>query len=279
MKHGLQFLFQLIRGARMLHLFFRALLWTSLGTLNMASTYVDTSSTRYVVPSRDERATGTISRPTTVRRDEVVPPPPQRAPRVAATPAPTPRRKSFSFTQNTYLSHGPAKVWDGCDRDALVTGGKGSNSSCDQDYMHPRFAAHMEKHFFACVQDSAARAGMPRPARVHLNHAGCYQNRNVSGSSLTSLHAHARAIDIYNFNMYDSQGNLTRVSANISKYRGPNKTFYDAFRRCWRNSLPSRCRDGYQREGSGSIGIVGSEMGGNRAHNDHIHLTFPPCGG
>ncbi|MFV3407990.1 hypothetical protein ACNH6C_05260 [Bdellovibrio bacteriovorus] len=40
----------------------------------------------------------------------------------------------------------------------------------------------------------------------------------------------------------------------------------------------SKCRPG-QREYSGSIGIPGSELGGNSLHNDHIHLSFPFCPG
>lgn len=252
-----------------------------------SQTSIQTSSTRFVV--RDDRATGAIrderaAPPVYVPNHEILPGPIMPDPTPRPTPKPTPRpqapdRQSFEFGRRVSLAHGPALVWDGCDRNSLVKGGKGTNSGCDEDYMHPKMADHMEKHFFKCAVTAADRAGIARPARIHLNHAGCYQNRNVAGRGLLSLHATARAIDIYNFNLYDSAGNLTRISANISKYRGSNKKFYDSFRRCWQKSLPSRCQNGRGRESSGSIGIPGSEMGGNSAHADHLHLTFPPCGG
>lgn len=253
-----------------------------------SQTSVSTSSTRFVV--RDERATGAIREervapPVFIPDDEILPGPvmptppplPTRKPKPAPAPQ-APDQKSFEFGRRTVLAHGPAVVWNGCARNSLIKGGKGTNSGCDEDYMHPKMADHMEKYFFKCAVDSADRAGIARPARIHLNHAGCYQNRNVAGSGHLSLHALARAIDIYNINLYDSQGKLTRISANVSQYRGTNKKFYDAFRRCWQRNLPSRCKSG-GRESSGSIGIPGSEMGGNSAHADHLHLTFPPCGG
>lgn len=242
--------------------------------------YFDGSSSHYVKPTKDERASGgTIAKPTAPMPaigpedtpDEVAP---------APTPKPVVQMKNFSFGRRASLPYGPAVVWNGCSKTSRVTGGKGTNTGCDEDYMHPKMAAHMEKYFYKCVVAAAEDAGIKRPERVHLNQAGCFQNRNVAGSGTLSLHALARAIDINQFNLISADGTTTRISANKRNFSGKTKTFYNSFRSCWRQNLPSRCHGSYTREREGSIGLPGAAMSPtNWDHADHMHVTFPPCGG
>ncbi|XGC82135.1 extensin family protein [Bdellovibrio bacteriovorus] len=184
----------------------------------------------------------------------------------------------FSFFEKTVkLAHGPGKTWNGCDPLAMVRGGYNS-TKCGNGTVHPNYAEHLNKYFFGCVEKGASVAGYAKPERVFISHYGTYANRNARNSTKLSMHAYARAIDIKDFILYDRDKKTTKVSTNVKDFKGSTAKFYNAFRQCWKDTLPSKCRPG-QREYSGSIGIPGSAMGGNSLHNDHIHLSFPLCAG
>ncbi len=244
-------------------------------TAHAQSNY-DSSSSQYFSSGKtpDDRATGLVSRPS---RPTVVQPP-QQVVSDSVAPVP-PKLRSFSVSASFNHVNDRAVKWNGCSSNTLVKGGKGTNTGCDEDYLHPSMAAHMEKSFFKCAVRASADAGISRPARLHLNHAGTFSNRTVAGTEMMSLHALGRAIDINAFNLYDSNNKVTRISTNIRDYRGKTKAFYDSFRSCWRKSLPRSCQGRYSREQEGSIGLPGSAEPNNGAHADHLHLTFPPCGG
>jgi hypothetical protein len=183
----------------------------------------------------------------------------------------------FSLSEQTYkLAHGPAQVWNGCDSNAPVMGGYNSDSKCGKGYFHPLFAAHLNKNLFTCVERSALQAGISIPSRIFIRHLGTYANRNGRQSSSLSMHAYARAIDIAQLNLYDRFGNVTAISNEMKNYSGATAIFYDAFRACWKESLPSSCRPG-QKEYNGSIGHPKSALGGNNLHTRHIHLSYPFC--
>jgi hypothetical protein len=174
------------------------------------------------------------------------------------------------------LAHGPAITWMGCDSRARLMGGYNSNTRCGRALVHPAFGQHMSQHFVACSDRAARRAGMATPRRIFVNHVGTYNNRSARGSRRLSMHAYARALDIANFNLYDSRGQLTRVSTHVRNFRGRTAVFYNEFRQCWRETMSRNCRPG-QTEYKGSIGIPRSALGGNNLHNDHIHLSLPLC--
>lgn len=185
----------------------------------------------------------------------------------------------FSFKPGTtQLAYGPGKTWNGCDSAAIVRGGYDSDTKCGNGTIHPNYATHLNKHFFGCVETAALAANYPQPERVFIRHWGTYVNRNARNSSSLSMHAYARAIDIVKFLIYDRTGGVTSVSTHVRDFKGTTKTFYNAFRQCWKDTMPTKCRPG-QREYAGSIGIPGSALGGNDLHNDHIHLSFPLCAG
>lgn len=185
----------------------------------------------------------------------------------------------FSFKSGTQtLANGLGKTWDGCDKEAVVRGGYDSDTKCGNGTVLPAYAEHLNKHFFGCVEKGALAAGYSQPERVFIRHWGTYVNRNARNSSSLSMHAYARAIDIVKFIIYDQTGKATSVSTHVRDFKGATVKFYNAFRQCWKDTMPSSCRPG-QREYSGSIGIPGSELGGNSLHNDHIHLSFPFCAG
>ncbi|CAE81019.1 hypothetical protein AB1A81_16715 [Bdellovibrio bacteriovorus] len=185
----------------------------------------------------------------------------------------------FSFKPGTQtLAYGLGKTWDGCDKEAIVRGGYDSDTKCGNGTVLPAYAEHLNKHFFGCVEKGSLAAGYSQPERVFIRHWGTYVNRNARNSSSLSMHAYARAIDIVKFIIYDRTGKATSVSTHVRDFKGTTAKFYNAFRQCWKDTMPSKCRPG-QREYSGSIGIPGSELGGNSLHNDHIHLSFPFCAG
>lgn len=183
----------------------------------------------------------------------------------------------FSLSEQSYkLAHGPAQIWNGCDSNATVMGGYNSDSKCGKGYFHPIFAAHLNKHLFTCVERASLETNLPNPTRIFIRHLGTYNNRNGRQTSSLSMHAYARALDIAQFNLYDDSGNVTRISNEMKNYSGATATFYDTFRKCWKDSLPSSCRPG-QKEFNGSIGHPKSALGGNSLHAGHIHLSFPFC--
>jgi hypothetical protein len=159
---------------------------------------------------------------------------------------------------------------------ARITMGYNSDTRCSRDRMHAGMARHMDEHFLRCVQVAAEAAGMQKPERIHINHMGCYNVRTVAGSNTMSLHSHGRALDIGAI-IFKPSGE--RVSMHVRNADGRNRNFYSALRVCWARSLPENCRTGGGREAFGSIGYPGSRGPGNDSHNDHLHLSFPPCAG
>ncbi len=204
---------------------------------------------------------------------------------IPSRPAQPPKRPAFpvlanpdpnlSFSSGTdliTLAHGKAVVWKGCDINAVVSAGLSSDSRCGHEYLHPNYVKHLNNHFLRCATRSAAKANWPAPVRVFINHMGTYADRNVVTKAL-SLHAYARAIDIGRMTLYDGQGRATHFHTLINYYSGANAVFYDEFRQCWKESMPSKCGKWAET----SIGHVKSKMGGNGVHYNHIHLAFPFC--
>lgn len=214
------------------------------------------ASAEQTPPANDERARGSA--------------PPRSV--SAGSTAPISQQKMLSLGPLRRLAHDSAYTWNGCDQSAIIRGGEGGR--CGNDYLQPAFANHMNGHLLTCAQSAASRAGYAVPTRLFINHFGCYANRSVRGGSSLSNHALARALDVSGMVLIDGNGKETRVTSNVSGYRGSNKIFYDAFRQCWKDSLPRSCRGQ-----KGSIGIPSSALGGNSLHRDHIHLEFPArCG-
>ena len=176
------------------------------------------------------------------------------------------------------LAHGSAVTWDGCSKPALIKGGYGSDKSCGKAYFHQKFEGQMNKQFFLCVERGANKANLAQPQRVFVNHDGSYNNRKARNSKRLSMHAYARALDIAAFNLVDAAGKVTKISTNVRNFRGTTKVFYNEFRQCWKEAMPKSCRNGMT-EAKGSIGIPSSALGGNKLHNDHIHLSYAPCAG
>ncbi len=204
--------------------------------------------------------------------------PPGLDPQAPSPEADLPAWVSFKMNPDTQtLAHGPANFWEGCEVRQTVKGGYSSDTVCGRAYFHPKFANVLNKIFFNCAVTAAKSAVIGKPARVFIKHFGSYNNRNSRGGSSLSMHAYARALDIVNFNLYDANNVLTRVSTHVRDYKGKTALFYDRFRECWRQAMPAVCKG--KSEGSGSIGHPESNLGGNTLHNDHIHLSLPLCAG
>lgn len=185
---------------------------------------------------------------------------------------------SFKMGAESYsLAHGPANFWEGCEIRQNVKGGYSSDSICGRAYFHPKFSSVLNKNFYSCAQDAAKKAAIAPPKRIFIKHFGSYNDRNGRGSASLSMHAYARALDIVNFNLYDANNVLTRISTHVRDYKGKTALFYDQFRECWRKTMPTVCKG--KSEGMGSIGHPDSDLGGNTLHNDHIHLSLPLCAG
>lgn len=180
------------------------------------------------------------------------------------------KRKMIAIGGKANLAHGPGVYWNGCDKSAVIQGGRtygnrNQDGPCGREPMHPKFATLLENHLHACLSTAAARVAVPAPVKVHLNIDSCYVNRNVAGSGRLSNHAYGKACDLYSLSLFDLTGKRTWWSMNGGNYKGSNKIFYDAFRQCWREKI--NC-------GKGSIGIPGSKLGGDGSHYDHLHLEY-----
>lgn len=196
-------------------------------------------------------------------------------------PTPAPDPKVIFHTNGNYytLARNKALRWEGCHSTALVKGGYYSDSSCGRAFLYDKFVTHLNRHFFTCVERASQTANLSQPKRVFINHMGSYNDRTARGSSRLSMHAYARALDIQNINLIDSRGNVYRISTHINNFKGATAKFYDSFRSCWMKTMPSNCRPG-KTEYQGSIGHTKSTVSGkNSRHNDHIHLSYPPCAG
>ena len=181
-------------------------------------------------------------------------------------------RKEFS------LALGKAGRWDGCKEGYKSTGGYNSDTRCGRAFLHKKFSENLNDQFYKCVFQAADDAGYTKTQKVFINHLGSYNDRNARNSTRKSNHAYARALDIKNFNLVDDRGRVTKVSTLLRDYNGKQAKFYDEFRDCWRESMPTNCRAG-KTEYKGSVGHTKSKLGGNSLHNDHIHLSFPLCAG
>lgn len=189
------------------------------------------------------------------------------------------RQTYFAVSSETYkLANGPARKWDGCAVGALVRGGYDSDVNCSSGYFHPLFVKHLEDHFFTCVERASLDANFRQPRGIFVHHLGTYVNRNGRNSDSLSMHAYARGFDLAKLILTDGQGGKTFVPLTKLDYKGPTKQFYDSFRQCWKDSLPSACRPGLK-EYKGSIGHASSALGGNSLHEKHIHLSLPFCAG
>ncbi|HMN67957.1 MAG TPA: extensin family protein [Bdellovibrionales bacterium] len=175
------------------------------------------------------------------------------------------------------LNHGTGVTWVGCDETALVRGGYASDTKCGRAFFHPRFEKQMNVRFYLCAERAASKANIARPSKIFVNHMGSYNDRLGRGSSSLSMHAYARALDIANFNLHDGT-KVTKISTHVRNFKGVTKTFYNEFRQCWKEAMPSTCKAG-KSEYKGSIGIPSSALGGNSLHNDHIHLSYALCAG
>jgi len=186
---------------------------------------------------------------------------------------------TFFIERKTFtLANGKAKRWNGCEKGYKSVGGYNSDKSCGRAYLHDKFTKNLNQQFYKCVFNAADRAGYAKTQKVFINHLGSYNDRTARNSTRKSNHAYARALDIKNFNLVDSRGKVSRVSTLLRNYKGKQAKFYDGFRQCWKDSMPSSCRRGNS-EYKGSIGHKSSKLGGNTLHNDHIHLSFPLCAG
>jgi len=188
-------------------------------------------------------------------------------------------KNTFFIEEKSFqLAHNSAFRWDGCNPEKESRGGYNSDSQCGRAFFHRLFANNLNEVFFICITDAARVAGYPQPSRIFINHLGSYNDRSARNSTRLSNHAYARALDIANFNLVDSNGQNHRISTHLNQYSGRQAAFYDEFRDCWQESLPSQCGPG-KTEYQGSIGHNSSRLGGNSLHNDHIHLSYPLCAG
>lgn len=186
---------------------------------------------------------------------------------------------TFYIEAQTFtLARGPSKRWDGCKSNYRSVGGYNSDTRCGKAFIEEKFSKNLNRIFYKCVFDAAKTAKYPAPQKVFINHLGSYNDRTARNSTRLSNHAYARALDIKNFNLVDAQGKNYIVSTLLRDYVGQQAVFYDTFRQCWKDSMPSTCRPG-NTEFNGSIGHKSSKLGGNTLHNDHIHLSFPLCAG
>ncbi len=215
--------------------------------------------------------------------DDFVPPEDEKEEEIVDEPSPvipgdTLKNTFFIEQQSFNLAHGPSKRWDGCRQNHKSSGGYNSDLSCGRAFIEDKFGKNLNQIFFKCVFDASNEAKYTNIQKIFINHLGSYNDRTARNSTRLSHHAYARALDIKNFNLIDAKGNNFKISTLLRDYKGQQAIFYDSFRQCWKQSMPSSCKPGNS-EHEGSVGHNSSKLGGNTLHNDHIHLSFPLCAG
>lgn len=209
----------------------------------------------------------------------------------------SPGTTGMALSQDKPGANGPLQFWDACNPKSKVRGGyfdlddmnlKNNSKNrmeagvkCRGTWIHPKLAEQMDKYMLTCAQQGAQAAGLKAPASVFINHVGGYNNRRSrANSSLKSVHAYGKALDIAAIDLVGSNGQVQRMSMNQAEYKGSQggdtqSRFYDAFRSCWKNN--TRCPSGRLVGSSqnASVGCPASHFGGNGLHIDHLHLEYP----
>lgn len=228
----------------------------------------DAANNEPTAPQPDTPEESPAPAPSEPEEDEILPPPIE-----------VNLKNTFHLDPGSFrLAHNSARRWNGCSHERQTRGGYNSDTQCGRAFFHQLLADNLNEVFFVCLSDAARAGGYPQPVRAFIRHLGSYNDRNARNSGRLSNHAYARAWDIVNFNLIDAQGRNHRISTHINHYSGAQARFYDEFRDCWQDSMPSSCRPGHA-EFRGSIGHRASKLGGNTLHNDHIHLSYPLCAG
>ncbi len=202
--------------------------------------------------------------------------------------------------------YGPNKAsvvdWDECAAGQKVTSawldyneGDGSSKKTSKTVrLNPGMAKHLDRYLLSCAQESAEKAGLPKPEHLELlDFEGYFYKEKTllpgaaPGPVKLSLHATGNAFDIIQFAWNDKDGKQIVVSTIKEKNTSEtDQKFYGEFRRCWNRSLGGGCY--YE---GGSIGYEDScqdfsfigDKGqtrtfyNNRLHNGHLHLEFPSC--
>ena len=196
-------------------------------------------------------------------------------------------------------------MWDGCR--GKVRGSRliGKTPRCETFPLEKNFQKHLDRHLFACSKKALKQAGEVLkkltngrrngflvPDRMELVTFGTYSNRDIKGKSgKLSLHASARAIDIRGFRFFrddikDNNGNPKPLNFSMHLNKIPsrpkllvNKAFYNGFRQCWKDALPSSCGHRCASVGSPYSGSKELQCHNDHNHEDHLHIEYPHCVG
>jgi hypothetical protein len=216
-----------------------------------------------------------------------------------------PKGGTMALTSTPY-DYGPNKAsvvdWDECATSQKVSSAfldyneidGSSKKTCKTVRLSPGMAKHLDRYLLSCAQESAEKAGLPKPENLQLlDFEGYFYKEKTllpgatPGAVKLSLHATGNAFDVIQFGWNAKDGRQIVVSTIKEKNTSESdQKFYSEFRRCWKRSLGGDCY--YE---GGSIGYEDScqdfsfigDQGqtrtfyNNRLHNGHLHLEFPPC--
>lgn len=159
-------------------------------------------------------------------------------------------------------------VWKECEGN--VTGNFNGYACSNRRGLADDYAAYIKVNMLTCVNAGLRGAGVGGKAvKVHLVHNGTVADQNHSSRS---LHAAGRAIDVKTMRVSLQDGGTQEfVFHNASKGARRERSFYQAFRSCWRDLQDKRrC----PRTSYGYTGTIGWE---DRRHQHHLHTSMPFC--
>jgi hypothetical protein len=125
----------------------------------------------------------------------------------------------------------------------------------------------IDNHMGSCVQAGLDKVDGGTLEDLHIIHAGILGDRRHSPRS---MHAENRAIDIKAFRVTNTKG-FTKTYT----YKGStNRSFYQAFRNCWGQTIKTYNNCPTYRGDIGRTGSIGWE---DSNHQSHMHTSVPYC--
>lgn len=158
-----------------------------------------------------------------------------------------------------------------CNSIQFITGMKGANQNkCDELKTAESFAGVLMEQLPICIQEGVAAKGINKPIKKSkVYNAGSLRTRTPPRGDL-SLHYAARAIDIWNIDVFFEDGTSLKTPMNINS---KNDAFYKKFNSCWERLTKERMK----KKNSQCQRYDGVIDCADRDHRTHVHLSLPYC--
>lgn len=138
------------------------------------------------------------------------------------------------------------------------------------------FKSFLDKHLLNCINESLRKIDQPRVSRVGIKHAGIsgdQRHRRAGGS----YHNIDRAIDVKEFYFPSTKLSTMNYRKAVVSKSSKERKFFEQFRSCYQRKnieRSSKCK--INKKTHGYVASIGWE---DKNHRQHIHVSYPFCGG